>query len=245
MATSEQPSLMSSSELMELSAASPASPLASPGVTGAKTTTATCGPKLSEPFAHYNQDSHSWRTYQVSLITGTLAEYSETWPKRGTMRNGVLSERQTLAHPTAGNGSLSWPTPDANTSTYSNGFMEPNIREAAANWSTPTMRDTNHDGAKSLARYGTDEMKTSDQRLRNQVQNWSTPTIEQAKIGEGVTQRGRHTPGLAIEAQQHSPQAPETATDGHVCSPKCRRLNPLFVEMLMAFPIGWTIAPKD
>ena len=34
-----------------------------------------------------------------------------------------------------------------------------------------------------------------------------------------------------------------TSRPGHQCSPKCRRLNPLFVEKLMGWPGGWTLLP--
>ena len=30
---------------------------------------------------------------------------------------------------------------------------------------------------------------------------------------------------------------------GHECSEKCQRLNPVFVEWLMGWPIGWTSLP--
>ena len=281
METSEQPSLMSSSELTELSAASPASPLASPGVTEAKTTSATCGPRLSEPFAHYNQDSHSWRTFQISLITSTLAEYSETWPKRGTMRNGVLSERQTLAHPTAGNGYLSWPTPST-MDTVSAGLKSTQVkpgsmhsvtlpRMAEMMWPTPRAAESHrklingeHRSQTTGLRYGIGLMQMAEQM-------WATPQAADSAQGAIQNQDVFQTPsgrlrkrantgitgsiGLAREtvlwptpntAASNSPPTQTTSTDGHICCPKCRRqLNPVFVEMLMAFPIGWTIAPKD
>jgi len=31
-----------------------------------------------------------------------------------------------------------------------------------------------------------------------------------------------------------------TQTDGHVCSPKCRKLNQLFVELHMGVPMGFS-----
>ena len=35
-----------------------------------------------------------------------------------------------------------------------------------------------------------------------------------------------------------------TLNRGHECSPKCRRLNPLFVAWLMGWPGGWTQLPS-
>ncbi len=39
------------------------------------------------------------------------------------------------------------------------------------------------------------------------------------------------------------PPVRSNSTNGHECSSKCRRLNPLFVEMLMGWPGGWTLLP--
>ena len=57
-----------------------------------------------------------------------------------------VTERGSGQKPTsaAGNACLArdartWPTPDCNTATYSNGRMGPNIREAAAMWMTPNV----------------------------------------------------------------------------------------------------------
>ena len=74
-------------------------------------TSGTSGLRPSESFARYDPDSRCWRTSQASLLTGTLAEYSATWPKQGTMRNGSVSEPRTSGRPTSGSGSSLWRTP--------------------------------------------------------------------------------------------------------------------------------------
>ena len=56
---------------------------------------ADCGESLPDWFVKYDPDSSSWRTRQCSLLAG-LDEYSETWPKSGTMRSGQCSERTML-----------------------------------------------------------------------------------------------------------------------------------------------------
>jgi hypothetical protein len=56
-----------------------------------------CGLNTSEPFAHFDHDSCSWRTYQVSLLTLTLDEFSETWPRAGLMLNGTVYQQAPLA----------------------------------------------------------------------------------------------------------------------------------------------------
>lgn len=68
------------------------------------------GPKCSESLARYNQRSSLWKTRQLSLFGG-LAEYSETWPRWGSIVNGELFQRQALEPHTYGNESGLWPTP--------------------------------------------------------------------------------------------------------------------------------------
>ena len=73
----------------------------------------TFGLSFIEPFAHYDPESSSWRTWQLLLDGQSLASYSETWPKQGTMRNGRVYEHQTWEHPIDENGSSLLPTPTA------------------------------------------------------------------------------------------------------------------------------------
>ena len=64
----------------------------------------------SDWFARYDPEASSWRTSQVSFME-ELNTFSETWPRSGSMRNGEVSERQTLAHHTEESESSSWATP--------------------------------------------------------------------------------------------------------------------------------------
>lgn len=50
---------------------------------------------LFEPFAWYDRDSLSWKTWQRCL-DGEWELYSETWPRSGTMRNGIAYRRLPL-----------------------------------------------------------------------------------------------------------------------------------------------------
>lgn len=51
------------------------------------------------PFAYYDHTESSWRTSQHSLIED-LTVYSQTWPRAGTMRNGIAYQRRPSAHRT-------------------------------------------------------------------------------------------------------------------------------------------------
>lgn len=71
------------------------------------------GVNTSEPFAHFDHDTSSWRTFQVCLLTRTWDVFSETWPRAGTMRNGIAFRRVPLVPLTEEKESGSWPTPTA------------------------------------------------------------------------------------------------------------------------------------
>lgn len=62
--------------------------------------------------ARYDHDSLSWKTPQCSLVEG-LDEFSATWPRWGSMRNGESWERMTAVPHTAENESGFLPTPVA------------------------------------------------------------------------------------------------------------------------------------
>ncbi len=63
--------------------------------------TDTSGLRFCEPFAHYDPEQSCWRTSEATFPWGS-DEFSETWPKRGSMRNGVCYERRMSAPPMAG-----------------------------------------------------------------------------------------------------------------------------------------------
>ena len=61
---------------------------AQPGeVQGSRASGRDSGERWPASLAKYDHDSRSWRTHQYSLLGG-LIEFSETWPRWGTMRGG-------------------------------------------------------------------------------------------------------------------------------------------------------------
>ena len=70
------------------------------------------GTNTPASFANFDQESSSWRTWQVCL-DGDLAEFSERWPRSGMMRSGTAYRLNTLAHPTRETGYGLLPTPMA------------------------------------------------------------------------------------------------------------------------------------
>lgn len=54
------------------------------------TTAKTDGQQQPESLARYCRESSTWKTSQISLLSNTLDEYSENWPRSGTISNGVV-----------------------------------------------------------------------------------------------------------------------------------------------------------
>lgn len=84
-------------------------------------TRAICGPG---PFASLERSGRHglfWKTSQDCLPgMGITEPYCWTWPKRGSMRNGIVYPRPKLELGTKGKDSGLWPTPQAHDSTPGN-----------------------------------------------------------------------------------------------------------------------------
>lgn len=185
---------------------SPASLTATPEAAREPTTSDGYGPRSQELFATLERGSWFSKTCQDSFLPVDSTPYSQTWPKWGSMRNGECFLREAWApvigasecsswptaraedsescgnHPNATDSltgaTRQWPTPDANTSTYSNahnGFQ--NIREATALWTTPQAHDVTHRGSgqKPTAAAG-------NACLARDTTQWQTPVAGQASV---------------------------------------------------------------
>jgi len=166
----------------------------------------------SDWFARYDPEASSWRTSQVSFME-ELNTFSETWPRSGSMRNGHVSERQTLAHRTGGNESSSWPTAQnsdwkgANHSGSGSNSTR-GLSTTSENWATPRANDPEKRG--------------------NIVKHWQTPSANEDAAG---TINGNMQHMLSHQVQ--------VATGITSTNDTGQRLNPLFVEWLMGWPEGW------
>lgn len=112
-------------------------------------TTVTSGPRPARYFDTPGQASSPSKMSEDCLFpTGkkdskpASAGLSTSWPKTGGWDAGGSYELPTLEPITDVSGYFSWPTADCNTSSYRNGHNgHENLREATANWPTPTSRD--------------------------------------------------------------------------------------------------------
>ena len=108
----------------------------------------------------------------------------------------------------------------------------PSLGQATARWASPTAADGNSRTADPAT---SREGSTS---LTGQAAMWATPTAAMWRSEDGDGMRApKHSPPLsrqvlrpAMPGAQSSPSDPTSS----------RRLNPLFVEWLMGWPIGWT-----
>jgi len=120
------------------------------------------GQKSPVWLASYAPDTSSWRTLQLCL-EGGLAEYSETWPRSGMMRNGIAYQLPTLAHLTGGIDGGAYATPTTMDS------LPPKSPEALEREAT-------------IARPG----RSRPANLRDQISNshlWPTPTANEDAAG--------------------------------------------------------------
>lgn len=97
-------------------AGSLASPRASQESDSGPRTSGGSGLPSPGSFATWDPASSSWKTCQVSLLTGSWDTFSETWPRLGSMRSGVCTARQRSAPAICESESSWWPTPDASAS---------------------------------------------------------------------------------------------------------------------------------
>lgn len=189
-----------------------------PGSDSGRTTSDGYGPRYGMPCAEWARGEWLSKTSQLSLFEGSPRS-SVTLPKQGGLRNGVVYERQTLAHRISGTeSSSSLSTPRADVA-----------------WATPTGALGNK-GMLSPAQAAKDaERRGVTNDLMTQVGSWPTPTSVDARGSRraGVTAR----PSTTLTDAAFSHRDPETVGRGRKLRPA---LNPLFVEWLMGWPSDWT-----
>lgn len=179
------------------------------------------GVKWQESFAKYDRNSHSWKTLQRSLLGG-LTEFSETWPKWGSMRGGDAYRQRTPSgletirlRVTREKGCGFLPTP-----TTDGWRSDGDIRILARLFSKEEVRLICHRAAASKIR----------------AAFLPTPT---SNMGE----RGGRGDILGLARGYHYPSGLNNGFRLNsrliVGGPK-EQLNPFFLEWQMGWPIGWT-----
>ena len=204
-----------------------------------------CGEKWRGSFTKYDPNSCSWKTHQCSLL-GDLDEFSETWPQWGLMRDGECWEQQTLAQTIKGTEyglSEKLPTPQSSdhitkktsASWKAKGGVNFTLSnpEIQAKWPTPTVMDSitrskeSWEKAQYRPKQGKNLIKLGD------IQYWPTPD---ANCG----QRGTQPNWTPKRKSGHSAQYTINQAVRDLGQQNGGQLNPMWVEWLMGWPIGWT-----
>jgi hypothetical protein len=192
-----------------------------PGKDLPSTTLAMAGLPPSESFAKYDPESHGWKTFQVSLLSLTLEPYSGSWPKRGIAFDGIAYRLRKLARRIFAKDFGLLPTPTAQQGGYQRSPGSSNIRYSLVGmarrglWPTPTAGDSKD--------------RTTSQKSRA------------AKSGPTLLEKVRMfgTPGTrGIDGSKHQREAARKR--GTFVTHNGGKLNPMWVEWLMGWPLGWT-----
>ena len=223
-----------------------------------KATSGGSSGRLCGWFAEWERGGSSWKTSQGSFLWGS-DQYSENWPKAGMIRSGFAYPREPWELPTSGSGGFAWPTPTTQEvvppnaeltergrrktkdgrSSHSVGLADL-ARLIHKNWPTPQAENFRQRSGERSGEMGLDRMAkwaTPSAGLHNDGENpkqWRERwMIHASKPKDQATRAG--VP-LTIQAVESSPPHQDLPT-GSESRPK---LNPLFVEMLMGLPPGWT-----
>ena len=139
-------------------------------------------------------------------------------------------------------------TPGANMSVSQDGEWNGRYEEKDwAKWSSPAARDYKDRGCAQ------EDRPDAQRTLGRQVLNWPPLTARDGAARNFPTTAHRHYKDWDGAAKKSRPKNYNsyshldltTTIDGHECSERCRRLNPLFASWLMGWPITWTLFPLD
>jgi hypothetical protein len=181
-----------------------------------QTTQDTCGRGCEQPLASYNPNTQSWRTSEDISLLGDY-KLLENLPKSGMTQNGVLYQQQDWVRPINANESLSWPTPTA-----VNRAMEGNVRMYRAKVQAGEMTEAE---AEAILGKSVWEAHSKIPAM------WPTPTYGKLAGGTGGMQQieAKYLAGVITSEERRAMRAGNGG-----------KLNPMWVEWLMGFPIGWT-----
>nr|WP_264162412.1 hypothetical protein [Burkholderia cepacia] len=199
-------------------------------VMGSTANEADSGPKWLGSFAKYNPSESKWKTAQCSLL-GDSDEFSETWPRWGSMRNGECFLRpiqMPLIYGSASGSEVMWPTPTVHGNYNMPGASASSgwgLSSAAKLWPTPTA-SLAYKGGRITPRKGR-EGGTLIEAVSSRM--WPTPCASASKGSSPAALKRKSGKDRSNDRIDHAVMA----SDGG-------QLNPEWVEWLMGWPIGHT-----
>ena len=221
-----------------------------------------CGEKWHGLLARFDQDTHSWRTVQCSLLED-LNECLQTFPQWGMTVSGELYLLPTLVQTTNEKESGLWLTPST---------VDIPIRSAES-------MEKRLDYRKKIGRNGVGAGCLSEQVEWSGTgspigyitkETWPTPVSSPSVVSQTVgstisllNSRDREQGTLmeaVVKKMFPTPQASDNRDRGNMSNPSIQRrvakgkqimlsqsvdqnsgqLNPTWVEWLMGWPLGWT-----
>jgi len=194
---------------------------------------AECGDTWRGSLARFDHDTSSWKTAQHSLLEDSELS-SVTWPRSGMTADGQCWELPTLARRTSATDSGLWPTPTVCGNYNRKGASATSgdgLATAVNRWPTPNAGDSKQTG--NVANWERRQVDKAAQGINLQqsltvaVNRWPTPT---ARIHKGGGNSMTRKDG----------KSRSDMLDWVVEYQTGMRLNPMWVEWLMGWPLGWT-----
>lgn len=198
--------------LMASLADSPASHSVMPESSSGPPTNETCGQPRLTPFALFDHTSASWKTSQLSLLTLISEPFSGTWPKAGIVCAGAAYRLRKWERRISEIEYGLLPTPRNNTGP-STDAKHLSLDGWVKLWPTPRSRESGD------YQYSRGDKTKKVLTLTGAVKMFPSPAARDWRSGKGRLENG------------HSPQLAEVIGG---------QLNPMWVEWLMGWPIGWT-----
>ena len=193
------------------------------------------GNTLGDWLLKYDPDTSSWRTPQVSLFEMELEQFSASFLRAGTMRNGFVYEHRMSVRPIEESESSSWLTPHGmggkDHTGKQGGSGGGEFAYQANNWGTPNTMDSLPpksqealDRESSTVRKG----RSAPNNLRDQVNvregqaEWPTATTDSATDRSKRYAQGGH-PLSMVASEWPTPSTQEYPHPGMVINEKGRR----------------------
>jgi len=205
---------------------SPVNPIHQPADESQRMITAGSGITLLKPFAYVHLPTSSLRMFQTSLLNPMQhIPFSQPLPKRGSMLNGQLYERQPLAQTITETDSSSLPIFHLNSKESNN--KRPIQTQIIP---TPTVIDMEMK-PQSLRTITVDNLKKSKSRGIS-LSNFGHLLLPTPTTSDGERASNYYGTGN-LTLQGSLTDSPQNGSQG-------LRLNPLFVEWMMGFPPNFT-----
>ena len=233
-----------SNDLTLFAVATPANPSLKQENEGEKMIRDTCGHGSETPLANYDLLTQSWKMFEDISLWGDYKSL-ESLPKSGMTRSGVLYQQPVWVRPIDAIESSLWPTPTTQEVEHPNAELTPTGRRKSKNnktshslgladavqmWPTPV-------SSSSMA----EDIGTVQKRLKNgkpyksrlikAVAKYPTPIANGMAGGSGAFNKAQslEDSGQITKEERIAIQAGNGG-----------KLNPMWVEWLMGFPLGWT-----